>query len=176
MLTLKTSDGIEVHFNDYVAYQCILLREMYYPDVNILSGGEVKFADPLEIHIENGEVLQTFHNISAIIERNKYSVETIKNTEHITDLCMEINAIITKLKDNKIFNILNMANYLQNNYVIEILKKSMLSYVRDNSFEDIRKKFNLTNEDFTIEEYNQIQVFGSLVRYYDDETLTLDTE
>lgn len=176
MLTLKTCDGIEVHFNDYVAYQCLLLREMYYPDVNILKGGEIKFADPLEIHIENGEVLQTFHDISAIIERNKYSVETIKNVSHITDLCWEINAIITKLTDNKIFNILNMANYLQNNYVIEILKKSMLSYVRDNSFEDVKQKFNLTNKDFTIEEYNQIQIFGSLTRYYNDDILTSDSE
>tara|TARA_Y100000591_G_C21692376_1_gene623839 strand:+ start:141 stop:674 length:534 start_codon:yes stop_codon:yes gene_type:complete len=177
MLIFKSRDGVEVCFGDHEAYQCEILREMYYPDKEVLTTGERKFSEKVSISIEDGEILQLFYKISYIIEKNKYTVDAIKNIDHIKYFSLELYEILSNLKDGVRFKILNLANFLQNNYVIELIKKSISSTINDSSNDEIENIYDLSTKDFTEEEYNQIKSFDNFVYHFNnDETFSSDSE
>ena len=37
MLTFKSKDGVEINFEDCIAYQCEILREIYYPNKDVFK-------------------------------------------------------------------------------------------------------------------------------------------
>ena len=177
MLIFKSRDGVEVCFGDHEAYQCEMLREMYYPDKEVLTTGECKFSEKVYISIEDGEILQLFYKISYIIAKNKYTVDTIKNIDHIKYFSLELYEILSNLKDGVRFKILNLANFLQNNYVIELIKKSITSTINDSSNDEIENIYDLSSKDFTEEEYNQIKSFENFVYNFNSgEILSSDSE
>jgi len=127
---------------------------------SMLSNNEEDSDEDTELTVNVDE--KTLRKIIEYVEHNHNKVRTIIEkpikSVHMKDLTDEWNAnFIDSFEDNEhIFNLINAADYLDINCLLDLSCAKVASIIKNKTPTEIRKTFNITN-DFTPEQEEHIE-------------------
>ncbi|OIT21911.1 PREDICTED: SKP1-like protein 11 [Nicotiana attenuata] len=136
-LTLKSSDGDEFELEESIAIQSVTIK-------NMVEDGCSSSVIPLS-NVDTETLIK-------IIDYLKMHSLTSSNEEEIENFNREFVSIGFKT----IFKILEAANFLDINSLLELCAEAVANRIKNKTPEAVRKIFNITN-DFTPEEEAEIR-------------------
>ena len=145
-LVLLTNDNknIKVSLTEVLEFKLIRNMLSIYDTENNTYELEEDYEIPLDIQ---------YNTLKKILEFSNYELNN-KNT-HIHDKSVFYNQYFV-CEDDLLFNIMNSADYLEYEYLLDKACDKLSDYIlKCNSVDEVKKKFKITRE-FTEEEENSI--------------------
>ena len=143
MLILELKDNEEYVWYDDVCVMSNLIKTMYYGDEVDLTNGESKQLEKFDLKWAEKDIAIKYEEICKGIIFEK-STEELYNILDYDDV-------------NIIFKVLNLANFLHNERVMQLIDNKITQEISDMSIIKVKEKFGLTEEDLSEEVKNQIK-------------------
>jgi hypothetical protein len=162
MLKIIAKENRSILFTEDEYSHSELLKTMFLNE----DMGDDEETQEKVIHLQNTSItsLSRIKVILRYVVKHNVKTETMTN-EHKYEIEKYIKIKETfQLKD--FFEMINSLNYLH----IDIILKPMISYlkneIKENSIDDVKKKFDICDDDFNEQEKFRINIFKSLM--YED--------
>jgi hypothetical protein len=143
MIILELKNNEEYALYDNVCLMSNLIKTMYYEEDYNLKYGESKQLEKFDLKWAEQDIVIKYEEIcNAVISE--------KSTEELYNI-LDYNDV------NIIFKVLNMANFLHNEKIIQLIDSKITQDITDMSILKVKEKFCLTDEDLSEEVKNQIE-------------------
>lgn len=162
MLILELKDDEEYVWYDDVCVMSNLIKTMYYGEEVNLTNGESKQLEKIDLKWAEKDIAIKYEEIckGIIIEK---STEELYNILDYDDV-------------NIIFKVLNMANFLHNERVIQLIDNKITQEISDISIIKVKEKFGLMEEDLSEEVKNQIKNLQNISMFRESDGEYSDNE
>ena len=146
MIIVNLIDG-ETQWDDDICIMSELLKSLYYEDID-LSRGETKHQEKFDLNFVSKDIAEKYENICKAIN-DKFEKKELFDMLDYDDV-------------NKLFKVLNLANFLDNAELIKLIDEKITDEIQEKPFSDIKKMYNLNDEDISEDLQNQLNLFDSV--------------
>lgn len=156
MIVLELKNDEEYELYDDVCVMSNLFKTMFYGENIDLTKGESKQLEKFDLKWCDKDTMEKYEELcKGVIYR--------KPTEELYNILDYDNV-------NIIFEVLNLANFFDNEKIIKLIDDKITQEIREMSFAKIKEKFDLTEADLSEETKNQIEVLRKVSVFTDSDS------